>query len=340
VIAAAALSDEVVWYENTDGAGGFGSEQVISAAVDGPRAIFVADVDRDGDPDVVSASRNDDKIAWHENRGGQFSLAAGDSAPAVLLQGDSSDLLEIVMTHRGRAGDGDEELATLGLLFEEAPGDPLSSAEANALIDSVAVYRDTGSGVFEAGSDTLVSSLGTLSLAAGTQTITLPDDHTAAQVVFGVPGTFFVVVTLTSDANSQTPHWFRVTHVPESGSTAEDASFDIPLLMEFAAEVSSRIVLAASPNSDEDGDRLYDVVETDTGVFVSTMDTGSDPFDADTDGDGFDDGWEVALGSDPNDPLETSPPWVPALGSWGQPLLFLMLAGSAARGLMHGRRRS
>ncbi|MBW1689071.1 MAG: hypothetical protein JRS35_28960, partial [Deltaproteobacteria bacterium] len=64
-----------------------------------------------------------------------------------------------------------------------------------------------------------------------------------------------------------------------------------------------------------------------------TMNTGTDPFDADSDGDGFDDGWEVALGSDPNDPLETSPSWVPALGPWGQVLLLLALAGSAARGL-------
>jgi hypothetical protein len=235
------------------------------------------------------------------------------------------------MTHRGRAGDGDEELATLGLLFEEAPGDPLSSAEANALIDSLAVYRDTGSGVFEAGSDTLVDSLDTLTLTAGAQTLPLTDGHAGAQVVFGTPGTFFAVVTLTSDANSQTPHWFRVTHLAESGSTAEDRSFDIPLVMEPAVDASSRVVLAASLVSDEDDDGLYDIVETDTGVYVSTMDTGTDPFDSDSDGDGFGDGWEVALGSDPNDPLETSPPWVPALGPWGQALLFSVLAGSAAR---------
>jgi len=66
------------------------------------------------------------------------------------------------VTHRGRAGDSDAEFARLELLFEEAPGDPLSSAEANSLIDTLAVYRDTGSGVFEAGSDTPVGSVGTL----------------------------------------------------------------------------------------------------------------------------------------------------------------------------------
>jgi len=44
---------------------------------------------------------------------------------------------------------------------------------------------------------------------------------------------------------------------------------------------------------DTDGDRLPDCVETNTGVFVSPDDTGTDPMVADTDGDGIDDGDEV-----------------------------------------------
>lgn len=44
---------------------------------------------------------------------------------------------------------------------------------------------------------------------------------------------------------------------------------------------------------DADGDRLPDCVETNTGVFVSALDTGTDPNDPDTDGDAIDDGDEV-----------------------------------------------
>lgn len=44
---------------------------------------------------------------------------------------------------------------------------------------------------------------------------------------------------------------------------------------------------------DDDNDGLDDVVETDTGTFVDANDTGSNPFVADTDGDGFADGEEV-----------------------------------------------
>lgn len=44
---------------------------------------------------------------------------------------------------------------------------------------------------------------------------------------------------------------------------------------------------------DSDGDRLDDCAERDTGVFVDSDDTGTDPLLADTDGDGIDDGDEV-----------------------------------------------
>ncbi len=53
-------------------------------------------------------------------------------------------------------------------------------------------------------------------------------------------------------------------------------------------------------DDDDDNDGLLDVVETNTGTFVDANDTGSDPFNADTDGDGIDDGTEVANGTDPN----------------------------------------
>ena len=43
-------------------AGSFGPQQVISTAVNGSWSVFAADLDDDGDSDVLSASYNDDKI--------------------------------------------------------------------------------------------------------------------------------------------------------------------------------------------------------------------------------------------------------------------------------------
>ncbi|MGC6488149.1 MAG: FG-GAP repeat domain-containing protein [Planctomycetota bacterium] len=66
-LSASLFDGKIAWYENTDGLGSFGPQQVISAAADGAFGVMTADLDNDGDPDVLSASTNDDKIAWYEN---------------------------------------------------------------------------------------------------------------------------------------------------------------------------------------------------------------------------------------------------------------------------------
>ncbi|MGH7289898.1 MAG: hypothetical protein ACREJT_01715, partial [Myxococcota bacterium] len=55
-------------------------------------------------------------------------------------------------------------------------------------------------------------------------------------------------------------------------------------------------------DSDDDGDDLLDVFETGGGNYVSPANTGSNPLDADSDDDGFNDGFEVAGHANPNDP--------------------------------------
>jgi hypothetical protein len=52
----------------------FGPQQVISTNADGAYSVYAIDLDGDGDNDVLSASANDDKIAWYINDGnGNFS---------------------------------------------------------------------------------------------------------------------------------------------------------------------------------------------------------------------------------------------------------------------------
>ena len=38
-LSASRSDDEIAWYENTDGAGGFGAQQVISPLADVPRSV-------------------------------------------------------------------------------------------------------------------------------------------------------------------------------------------------------------------------------------------------------------------------------------------------------------
>ena len=52
-------------------------------------------------------------------------------------------------------------------------------------------------------------------------------------------------------------------------------------------------LISGAGTTDSDGDGLPDNVETETFEFVNLRDTGSDPFEADSDSDGFDDGAEI-----------------------------------------------
>ena len=70
VLSASQFDDKIVWYENIDGLGTFGVEQTITTNTNYPESIYVADIDNDGDMDVLSASQFDDKIAWYENTDG------------------------------------------------------------------------------------------------------------------------------------------------------------------------------------------------------------------------------------------------------------------------------
>ena len=47
------------------------TKEDIRTNADSANGIFVADLDGDGDLDIVSASANDDKIAWYQNNGMQ-----------------------------------------------------------------------------------------------------------------------------------------------------------------------------------------------------------------------------------------------------------------------------
>ena len=69
ILAGTIFDDTVTWFENLDGQGTFGSQQDIATNTDNIRSVYAADLDGDGDMDVLSASQDDDKIAWYRNVG-------------------------------------------------------------------------------------------------------------------------------------------------------------------------------------------------------------------------------------------------------------------------------
>ena len=70
-ISASFGDDKIAWYENLDGLGNFGPQQIISRRSNGAIDLHTADLDGDGDIDVLSASAIDGIIAWYRNEDGQ-----------------------------------------------------------------------------------------------------------------------------------------------------------------------------------------------------------------------------------------------------------------------------
>ena len=84
VLSASFFDDKIAWYENTDGDGTFGPQQVITTEAGGAWSVYAVDVDGDGDVDVLSASRDDDKIAWYENTDGNGTFGPQQVITSVL----------------------------------------------------------------------------------------------------------------------------------------------------------------------------------------------------------------------------------------------------------------
>jgi hypothetical protein len=103
VLSASYDDDKIAWYENVDGAGAFGSQQIITDAADGAQSVFAADVDGDGDNDVLSASSEDDKIAWHENMDG-----AGAFGPQQIISQSANFAMSVFAADLD--GDGDTDV--------------------------------------------------------------------------------------------------------------------------------------------------------------------------------------------------------------------------------------
>jgi hypothetical protein len=110
ILTISSLNDKVVWYENLDGLGTFGSQRLISDQADGVKSTLAIDIDGDGDIDVLSASSVDNTIAWHENLNGQ-----GAFGPRQIITDNLNQAWDVEAADFD--GDGDVDVAAIS--FEE-----------------------------------------------------------------------------------------------------------------------------------------------------------------------------------------------------------------------------
>jgi uncharacterized protein YjdB len=163
-----------------------------------------------------------------------------------------------------------------------------SAGLVTAIADGTATITATSGSVDKTATATVSQVASSVGLSAASVSLTSPGD--TAQLTATV-----------RDANDNTIGGATVTWATSNSSFATvssaglvtsvgDGTATITATSGSASITASAVVTCST---DTDSDRLYDCVETNTGTYVSTSDTGTDPNDSDTDDDSIDDGDEV-----------------------------------------------
>ncbi len=227
LVAAIEGTNTIAWYENDGGRPPHFSERIIVNNTLVAHGVYVADLDKDGDLDVISASREDGKIAWYENLGGQYTMLAE-------LDDANSSVTHIFVTSRGRSGDPDLAVAHLDLQLLDDQQRPLTNQEANQLIRQLDVYRtDCCEKIVDPARHPLLASLQSLDLEAdGHLFIRLVDGDTNTFVPAGGTTAFAVVIHGAGNACVNGVRSYRVNNIASSGVALNSAT-DQPLVAEY-----------------------------------------------------------------------------------------------------------
>ncbi|MEA2559911.1 MAG: large repetitive protein, partial [Acidobacteriota bacterium] len=174
-LSASNTDDKIAWYENVSGGGTSWVLHTISTSANFAVVVSAADVDGDGDIDALSASVDDDKIAWYENVGGggtswvlhtvSTSANGAETAYAADLDGDGDlDVLSASYAddtiawyrndsiHRGVRFVSPPEISTdadfaQSVYTADVDGDgDLDALSASSSDDKIAWYENVGGG--------------------------------------------------------------------------------------------------------------------------------------------------------------------------------------------------
>ena len=151
IVSASEDDNTIAWYENDGAADPTWSAADIATSADGARSVFVADMDNDGDMDIVSASFDDDAIAWYENDG-----AANPSWTAADIATSANGAISVFVADIDNDGDMDILSASYyddTIAWYENKGVAYVGAELSFSASDIATSADNAFSVFVADMD-------------------------------------------------------------------------------------------------------------------------------------------------------------------------------------------
>ncbi|MDA9628624.1 FG-GAP-like repeat-containing protein, partial [Flavobacteriaceae bacterium] len=174
IVSASAYDDTIAWYENNGAADPTWAASDIATSADGAYSVYAADMDGDGDMDIVSASTYDDTIAWYENNGAadptwtaaDIATSADGAGSVYAADMDGDEDMDIVS-----ASDGDETIAW----YENRTGFTYSWDVDSGGAPSDGTYRATVAGSDLAGNAYSGTDSITFTLDTSAPTVTLTD---------------------------------------------------------------------------------------------------------------------------------------------------------------------
>ncbi len=198
IFAAIEGDDQIVWYENNGRSPPAFTKHLIYDKAFVAHGVNVADLDGDGDLDVLAASRESGAVIWGENLGGQYRFTEGP-----FTQGARA-VLTVNAVHTGRGPDPALQMAVLDVRFEDGAGKRLSTAQVAARVQSLSVFvENNGNGVFDPGDFLLATETDLTQATDGRLLVSLTAGAWPVLVPPGGGATLYAVANLTVACGAQ-----------------------------------------------------------------------------------------------------------------------------------------
>lgn len=202
VIGAAETAGAITWWENTQGDAIHWDEHRVTTDFPEVRALALADLDRNGAPDIVAvAGRPTNEVAWWPNAPRPWRGVVTVAHQRYLLPALPAGMFSVDVSHGGESAGPALLVDGWRVRLERAAGVPMTGPLLDQLVESISVYEDDGDGSFGSG-DTLLFEDSALTIdASGLVTVDPPSPEATPTVEPGESARFILVLTPTASAH-------------------------------------------------------------------------------------------------------------------------------------------